>query len=216
MKLSDFNKISIETVSKLFTALTDALKELQGGNTLADTVRDNKLFCILWEVQVWCCNRVMEHDRKKEKYLKMDGRKLLREMYMRMATIHHYGACMGRDLKGLSWHIEENGRFALMLGECDLNLEHSVLDIRREDSPNGTLFCIGYDPDIDCDDKDSALFGRYENALNFCCSFKDGDNTETRDLTVFDRYPHREMLRDVLAGIDMIADMAADTKEEKK
>ena len=207
MKLSDFNGLSIETVSKLFSTLTAALKELQGGDTLANAVR-NKLFCAMWELQAKSCNRVMEHDRKKAKYEKMDGRELFRELYLRMKNLHHF--------KGLSWHVEENGRFGLMLGDCALNLEHSISDMRRDGCPEGTLFCIGYDPYIDCEDRDSALFGRYENALNFCCSFKDGDAEETRDVTFFDRYPHREMLRDVLAGIDMIGDMATEKDSENK
>ena len=73
------------------------------------------------------------------------------------------------------------------------------------------VYAIGYDPDIDCDDPNGDCYQHYEEALNFLCELNihEPDNTEHRDVALCHRsWQHREVLRDTLASLDMIADMA--------
>jgi len=205
--IKDFNRLSIETCEALLHALCTATVELQGNDTFADAVEHSGLFSDLVPLQFMLNENVRTRDGLKY-YKVKEMTSLLRLLYQRMQMYHHYGACKGRELPGIKWSEESNGRFVLSLNECAINLTHSIRDERRPNSPEGKVFCIGFDPNIDCEESTSPLFEHYENALNFCCEFKDENGgVECRDITLLDRYPYRKMVRDILAGLDAIADM---------
>lgn len=203
----DFNRLSIETCEALLHALCTATDELQGSDTFANAVEHSGLFCDLVPLQLMLNENVRTRDGMKY-YKVKDMTSLLRLLYQRMQMFYNYGACKGRELPGVEWSMESDGRFVLRLEECSINLTHSIQDERRPNFPDGKVFCIGFDPNLDCEDSGSPLFEHYEEALNFCCEFKDDNgNIECRDITLFDRYPYRKMVRDILAGLDAIAEM---------
>ena len=217
MEQKDFNRLTIEANNKLLDAVCGAMKELQGEQRFADAVVENDLLAQLVPVQIMGGERLLEHDRAKLKYEHMSLNELLAALYNIMQTYHHYGACKGRELKGLCWRIDDHDVFAIILKDCALNMEHSITDEARLnpeyngtiDELEGRLFCIGYDPDIDCNDPDGEFYGHYDEPLSFCAEFKDeDDNVECRDVTICNVLNHRELLRDLLAELDVIADMA--------
>lgn len=203
----DFNRLSFETCEALLHALCAATDELQGSDTFENAVAHSELFCDLVPMQLMVNDNMRARDGLK--YFKVkEMTSLLHLLYQRMQMYHHYGACKGRELPGIKWSEEANGRFVLSLNECAINLTHTICDERRPNSPEGKVFCIGFDPNIDCEESTSPLFEHYENALNFCCEFKDENGgVECRDITLLDRYPYRKMVRNILAGLDAIAEM---------
>lgn len=207
MEQKDFNRLSIEANNKLLDAVCGATKELQGGQHFIDAVVENDLLAQLVPVQIMGGERALEHDRAKLKYEHMSLDELLAALYNVMQTYHHYGACKGRELKGLCWQIDDV--FVITLKDCALNMEHSITDENHDTSPKGRLFCIGYDPDIDCNDPGGEFYGHYEESLSFYAEFKDEDeNVDRRAVTICNVWNHRELLRDLLAELDVIADMA--------
>jgi len=209
MEQKDFNRLSIEANNKLLGAVCDAMKELQGEQRFTDAVIENDLLAHLLPVQIMGGRRLAEHDRAKMKYEHMSLNELLAALYSVMQTYHHYGACKGRELKGLCWRIDDHDVFAIILKDCALNMEHSITDEDHDTFPKGRLFCIGYDPDIDCNDPGGEFYGHYEESLSFCAEFKDEDDSvECRDVALCNVWHHKELLRDLLAELDVIADMA--------
>lgn len=206
----DFNRLSIETCEALLHALCAATDELQGSDTFADAVEHNELFGDLVPMQLMLSDNVRARDGLKY-YKVKDMTSLLRLLYQRMQMLHNYGACKGRELPGIEWSVESDGQFVLRLEECAINLTHSIQDERRPNFPNGKVVCIGFDPNIDCENSGSPLFERYDEALYFRCEFKDDNgDVECLDITLFDRYPFRKMVRDILGGLDAISKMAND------
>ena len=211
----DINRLTKETNYQLFDALTKAMKEIQGDRETGQAICDSGLYCDMWDMQAATFARVVKHDRKLQQYQRMEMGDLLKELYLRMQMLHHYGACHGRPLPGIAW-TEEDGRFVINLRDCAVNMEHSICDEQRLPGWNrsiselsGTLHSIEYDPGIDCESGE--LEGHYEEALNFLCELNihEPDNTEHRDVIIYHRsWQHREVLRDTLASLDMIADMA--------
>lgn len=217
MEQKDFNRLTIEANNKLLSAVCGAMKELQGERRFADAVMENDLLAQLAPVQIMGGERAFEHDRAKLKYVHMSLNELLAALYNVMQTYHHYGACKGRELKGLCWRIDDDDVFVIALKDCALNMEHSITDEARLgpeykgtiDELEGRLFCIGYDPDIDCNDPDGEFYQHYEGAMSFYAEFKDeDDNVERRNVTICNVWNHRELLRDLLAELDIIADKA--------
>lgn len=207
--IKDFNRLSIETLHNLLQAVITAEKELQGDETFEQAVGHSGLFCDLVPIQLMAFENMKK--RRSMKYCKMQMHDLLRELYQRMQMFHHYSECKGRELPGISHRMEDNGVFTIILNECALNLEHSFKDHHAEyydKTRDGKLFCIGLNLPLlekeDPESKDSHLYGEYDEFLNFCCLFD--DDNEYRDI-----YPgeddHATAIRDILAGLDAIAEM---------
>lgn len=216
-KTADMNRVSYETAAQLSSVLLRATNEIKGERTVGEAV-ESKIYCDLFDMQTMAFFRQLRVDRRKQQYEGMDMPELLKALYDSVVMYHHYGACKSRDLKGIAWSME-GSVFVLRLGECAVNMEHSVFDevtfhddnLRETDKDNESykcrLFAIGYDSDIDCESGEHK--GHYEEALNFLCEFKDWDgNVETRDVALCDVWHHKELLRDILAQLNVIADMA--------
>ena len=220
MEQKDFNRLTIEANNKLMGAVCNAMMELQGEQRFADAVMENDLLAQLTPVQVMSSRRMFDHDRAKLKYERMSLNELLAALYNVIQTYHHYGACKGRDLPGIAWYMDDDDVFIITLKDCALNMEHSITDEARLpgyegsiDELEGRLFCIAYDPDIDCNDPDGEFYGHYEESLSFYAEFEDeDDNVDRRNVTICDVWNHRELLRDLLAELDIIADMANKTE----
>lgn len=219
----DINRLTKETNYQLFDALTKAMEEIQCDRETAQTICDSELYCDMWNLQAAAFARVVKHDRKLQQYQRMEMGDLLKQLYLRMQMLHHYGACHGRPLPGIAW-TENNGRFVIQLRDCAVNMEQSITDETRLPGwegtigeLSGTLYAIGYDPDIDCESGE--LQGHYEEALNFLCELNtdNPDATELRDVTLYHRsWQHKDLLRDTLASLDMISDLANESINENK
>lgn len=216
--VQDVHRLTIETCRILANAFCAAEKELQGDKELTDIITESKMFCDCFTLNTVLTNRLLSTASARLPYHKMKYGELLKELYQRMQTYHHYGACHGRELSGISWK-EENERFVLRLGECALNMEHSILDekefnkdtlmdcTKEKREYRARLFAIGFDPDVDCESGERA--GHYEDALNFCAEFKDEDgNVECRDVQLVNVWHHSDLLCDILAQLDMIGEIA--------
>lgn len=215
--VQDVSRLTVETCRALANAFCAAEKELHGDKELADIITESEMFCGFFSLNTVLTNRLLSTAKARLPYHKMKYGELLKELYQRMQTYHHYGACHGRELPGISWK-EENERFVLRLGKCALNMEHSILDeknLKRDSLMDCTketgeyrarLFAIGYDPDADCE---SGARADYDEALNFCAEFKDEDgNVECRDVQLVNVSHHSDLLCDILAQLDMIGEIA--------
>lgn len=208
----DQRRLSIETLTALNRAAHDAMKEIQGDRTTAEVVGDSELYCDLMQMSLLGYNRWLDYERKKQQYRDMKMNDLLRELYQRMQMYHHYQECKGRELPGITCRMEQNGVFALVLGECALNLEHTFEDPDAEHYDHqreGRLFCIGLNLPLleteDPENPESHLSGEYDEFLSFCCEF-DADK-EFRDVYPCE-YSHELAIRSILAQLDQIAGMA--------
>ena len=210
----DQRRLSIETLTALNSAAFDAMKEIRGDRTTAEAVGDSELYCDLMQISLLGHNRWLDYERKKQQYRDMDKDALLKELYQRMQMYHHYQECKGRELPGIQCRMEQNGVFALVLGECALNLEHTFEDPDAEHyyhQREGRLFCIGLNiPLLDSEDPEdpqSHLYGEYDEFLSFCCEFTDGDDRECRDVYPSE-YSHDAAIRSILAQLDQIGELA--------
>ena len=214
--LNDINRLTKETNSKLFSVLTTAMRQIEGRRTVQDTISDSYFYGKMWSLQTAAFARSVRHGRKLQQYEDMDMQELLQQLYQRMQMMHHYGACKGRELKGIAW-TEEDGLFVVRLGECAINMEHSICDEcrlpgwdRTINELSGTLCAIGYDPDADPEAPDGYCYQHYEEALRFSCVLNtdDPENAERRDVILYhSSWQHKELIRDTLATLDMIFDM---------
>ncbi len=217
----DVNRLTKEANYELFSALTTAMKQVQGEREVVEAIEDSELYCELLKLQNVAFNRVRKHDHYVQQYQDMEMGELLKQLYQRMQTLHHYGACKGRELKGIDW-TEENGIFIIRLRDCAINMEHSICDEQRLpewsgsiSELNGNLYAIGYDPSINCDDVNDDYYQHYEEALTFLCELNTSnkDATEHRDVTLCSHsWQHRDLLRDTLATLDMIFSMQIQAK----
>ena len=208
MDKKDFYRLSYETNKQLMFAVGDAVNELQGDAEFSDAIK-NDLFVHLLPLQLMAGKQEARIFQRGLKYRKMKLHELLHELYLRMHTYFHYGACHGRELPGISWSMENNDVFVITLKDCAVNLEHSV----KDDDKTGRLFCIGLNIPLlekeNPEDPNSHLYNEYDEFLNFCCEFKDDDgNIECKDVYFMDDWPYTDVLRDVLAGLDLINDIA--------
>ncbi len=210
MDKKDFYRLSYETNKQLMFVVNDAMKELKGDAELEEAIK-NDLFVHLLPLQLMAGKQEARIFQRGLKYVKMKLHELLRELYLRMHTYYHYGACHGRELPGISWKMENNDVFVITLKDCAVNLEHSVKD--DNSTKTGRLFCIGLNVAAleveDPENPDSDMYGEYDEFLNFCCEFKDDDgNIECKDVYFMDEWYYEDVLRDVLAGLDLISDIA--------
>jgi len=207
----DQRRLSIETLTALNTAAHAAMKEIQGDRTTAEVVGDSELYCDLMQISLLGYNRWLDYERKQQQYRDMDMDALLKELYQRMQMYHHYQECKGRELPGIQCRMEKNGVFALVLGECALNLEHTFEDDSTTSGKEGRLFCIGLNipllDSVDPEDPQSHLYGEYDEFLSFCCEFTDGDDRECRDVYPSE-YSHERVIRSILAQLDQIGELA--------
>lgn len=208
----DQRRLSIETLTALNHAAIDAMKEIQGDRTTGETVSDSELYCDLMQMSLLGYNRWLDYVLKKQQYRDMKMNDLLRELYQRMQMYYHYQECKGRELTGITCRMEQSGVFALVLGECAINLEHTFEDPDAEHYDHqreGRLFCIGLNLPLleteDPENPESHLSGEYDEFLSFCCEF-DADK-EFRDV-----YPcensHEAAIRSILAQLDQIGELA--------
>lgn len=212
-RAEDINRMSYETAKELCSSLTQAMKEVENGRGTIDAVDQSELYRELFTMQSLVMSRELKVIRKAMSYHKMEMHELLKVLYEILSMYHHYGACKGRELPGIAWTMERDV-FVLRLGECAVNMEHSVIDKANNDE-KGRLFVIGYDPDVDCESGE--MEGHYEKALNFLCEFKDPDgNVEGRDVTLRNVWHHEVLLRDTLAQLDVIADMMSEGRGKKE
>lgn len=217
----DVNRLTLETTQQVFNALYAASKEIQGERTTGEVISESQTYCDMYVLQNMVSNRLLKFDKARMFYDKLKYNALLKELYLRMQTYHHYGACHGRELPGISWSDYESGGFMLHLGDCALNMEHSILDehtfqqdclsseTKEHYEYDGHLFAIGYDPDTDCEEDEDGWCD-YGKALNFCAEFRDHDGSikECRDVKIVNVHHHAALLRDLLAQMDVIGDMA--------
>lgn len=218
MTMADFNCLSIETNNNLCFAANRAILEIQGDGSFEQAI-NNELFCHLWPIQVFATGRMVKHDRKKLEYEKTDRLIELQKMlHQRLYMLYHYGECKGRELPGIKWHMEKNGVFAIDLKECALNLEHSI----KDDKGEGTAITVWLNLPLlekeDPEDDNSHLAGEYDEFVGFCCQMTDdrGNNPEYRDVYLdCHNWQHKELIRDTLAGLDMIGDMMNEQNENK-
>lgn len=203
----DQRRLSIETLTALNHAAIDAMKEIRGDRTTAEAACDSELYCDLMQMSLLGHNRWLDYERKKQQYRDMNIHDLLRELYQRMQMYYHYQECKGRELPGIQCRMEQNGVFALVLGECALNLEHTFEDDLHDNS-EGRLFCIGLNLPLleteDPENPESHLSGEYDEFLSFCCEF-DADK-EFRDVYPSE-YSHEAAIRSILAQLDQIAEL---------
>ena len=221
---TDVNRMTMETLSELSTAVFHAMKEVQGDRTTGEAVCQSEVYCDLYGLSALGFDRFRATELRKTQYRNHTLHDLLKELYQRMKMFHHYAVAKGVDLPGIKW-TEESGIFVIHLRDCALNMEHSLTDESRlpgwDDSITrleGRLYAIGYDPDIDPDDPHGDCYQHYEAALNFLCELNihDEDNTEHRDVTLCHHsWWHRDLLRDTLAQLDVIADMGNEQAEKK-
>ena len=225
-RAEDINRMSYETAKELWSSLTQAMKEVENGRGTIGAVDQSELYCELFTIQSLVMSRELKVIRKAMSYHKKEMRELLKVLYEILSMYHHYGACKGRELPGIAWTMEGDV-FVLRLGECAVNMEHSVFDestycederrsacVCKEDY-NGRLFAITYDTDIDCESGENK--GHYEKALNFLCEFKDPDgNIETRDVAICNTWRHEALLRDTLAQLDVISEMMLEGRGKKE
>lgn len=204
----DQRRLSIETLTALNRAAHDAMKEIQGDRTTAEAVSDSELYCDLMQISLLGYNRWLDYERKKQQYRDMKMDDLLKALYQRMQMYHHYQECKGRELPGITCRMEQNGVFALVLGECAINLEHTFED-DLHDNVEGRLFCIGLNLPLleteDPENPESHLSGEYDEFLSFCCEF-DADK-EYRDVYPSE-YSHEAAIRSILAQLDQIGELA--------
>lgn len=204
----DQRRLSIETLTALNLAAIAAMKEIQGDRTTAEVVGDSELYCELMQMSLLGYNRWLDYERKKQQYRDMKMNDLLKELYQRMQMYHHYQECKGRELTGITCRMEQNGVFALVLGECALNLELTFEDDLHDNS-EGRLFCIGLNLPLleteDPENPESHLSGEYDEFLSFCCEF-DADK-EYRDVYPSE-YSHERAIRSILAQLDQIGELA--------
>ena len=145
-RLQDMRRLSIETLTALNCAAYDAMKEIQGDRTREQVVRESELYCDLMAASLLGYNRWLDYQRKKQEYRDMSLHELMKTLYQRMHMYYHYQECKGRELPGIQCRMEQSGVFALVLGECAINLEHTFEDPYAEHCDHqreGRLFCIG-------------------------------------------------------------------------
>lgn len=210
----DFNRLSIETACKLGRAVSEAMDELKGDGDTA-TAMDNPLYRQLASISLGADLRMMRHDRKKLKYEKMTLAELQKALYQRLQTYYHYGYAKGRELPGIKWHEEPNCEFVIDLGECAVNMEHGIHD----DEKTGKAIRLSLDSFLlesqDPDDEESQYFGDYYRFFYF--SFEDPDGTDYIHEVVIedDEWDSLQILRDTLASLDLITDMAMEDAKKK-
>lgn len=209
MMMKDVNRLTIETANRLFATTTDAMDELKGKDSFSRAVK-NELFCRLLPIQQMAWKRVAEHDAKETGYVRADFPNLVKMLYQDLYTLYHYGACKGRELPGIAWHLETNGVFAIDLKNCAVNMEHSVVDGDKK----GKAFKVWLDAPVpatnspesdDCPNK-----GRYDKFVGFACEWRDDhDNIEYYDVQLdAGNHSHQELIRDILAELDVTEEMA--------
>lgn len=208
----DQRRLSIETLTALNHAALDAMKEIRGDRTTTEAAGDSELYCDLMQMSLLGYNRWLDYERKKQKYHDMKMDDLLKELYQRMHLYYHWQEAEGRRVPGITCRMEQNGVFALVLGECALNLEHTFEDPDAEHCDHqreGRLFCIGLNLPLleteDPENPESHLSGEYDEFLSFCCEF-DADK-EFRDVYPSE-YSHERAIRSILAQLDQIAELA--------
>lgn len=213
-RLQDMRRLSIETLKALNCAAHNAMNEIQGDRTPGQAVSDSELYCDLFQMSLLGYNRWLDYERKKQQYRKMKLHDLLKELYQRMQMYYHWQEAEGREIPGIQCRMDQNGVFALVLGECALNLEHTFIDPGADlydHQRKGKLFCIGLNLPLleneDPENPDSHLSDEYDEFLNFCCDFYDGK--EYRDVYPCE-YSHEEVIRSILAQLDQIGELASE------
>ncbi len=216
----DQRRLSIETLTALNHAAIDAMKEIQGDRTTGEAISDSELYCELMQISLLGYNRWLDCERKKQQYRDMKMDDLLKALYQRMQMYYHYQECKGRELPGITCRMEQNGVFALVLGECALNLEHTFEDPDAEHYDHqreGRLFYIGLNLPLleteDPENPESHLSGEYDEFLSFCCEF-DADK-EFRDVYPCE-YSHELVIRSILAQLDQIGELAGEERKREQ
>jgi hypothetical protein len=130
---------------------------------------------------------------------------LLERLYQLMQQFHHYAACKGADLPGIVWEMEASGIFAIKLGDCAVNMEHSFQDgltpVR--------LVAVGLNlPLLESDDPesgDSDSRGEYGKFLLFRCKAPDEDGI--RDIYPCDHWVNCSAIANIFGSLDIIKEM---------
>lgn len=208
----DQRRLSIETLTTLNLAAHAAMKEIRGDRTTAEAAGDSELYCELMQMSLLGYDRWIDYERKQQQYRDMEMDDLLKELYQRMQLYYHWQEAEGRRVPGIACRTEQNGVFALVLGECAINLEHTFEDPDAEhydQQREGRLFCIGLNIPLleteDPENPESHLSGEYDEFLSFCCEF-DADK-EFRDIYPSE-YSHEAAIRSILAQLDQIGELA--------
>lgn len=207
----DFNRLSGEAIGKLCDATHDAMKELQGDNSVSDAVCNSELYCSLFPLSVMACNHYFKREKAKLSYLKMEMGELLKELYLRMQMYYNYGECKGRDLPGIAWHMEPTGVFAITLRDCAVNMEQPFKE-ESWDRP-ARLFAIGLNLTLleseDPEDEGSHLAGEYDEFVTFTCEVRDPGTgeSECRDIYPSPNHCNEEAIRSILGSLDLISKM---------
>ena len=201
-------RMSIETVRDLSQALSKATAEIQGERTRGVTVADSELYCDMLPMQLTIGNLWLWREKFNDKYARMEMPELLKELYLRLQMLYHYGECKGRELQGVAWSMEPNGVFCLTLRDCMVNMEHTFKEVCPD--REGRLFAVGLNLPLlereDPESQDSHLCGEYDEFVSFCCEFKDSKGTEIKDVYPDNNYTNEKAIRNILGGLDLISE----------
>lgn len=213
MNNNNYNRLTIETANQMFQAATDALNQMQGDNKFGDMVLNSKAFCDTLPVQHLAWQRVAEHEAKKTAYDNLYMGDLHKLLYDKLLDIYHRAACKEQKVPGISWGLEPNGVFAVDLGECAVNMEHSV----SKDGKHGTAFTVWLQAPVNANEdprrEDSECYNNYGPFVGYSCEWKNSDGSkdyhdyDVSVIDISDINAYEALLRDTLADFDVIADM---------
>lgn len=230
---TDVNRMTMETLSELSIAVCHAMKEVQGDRTTGEAVCQSEVYCDLLGLSALGFDRFRATELRKMEYRNHTLHDLLKELYQRMQMFHRIAVIEGADLPGIKWTLKQgkyerpgiepqqaDGEyFVLHLKDCALNLEHSFIDPNDKicDCPTeGRLIAIrlnlGLLQEEDPEVGESHLWDEYDEFLDFQTEFD--DEKDIRNVYPCE-YSHERAIRDTLAQLDVIADMANEQGDEK-
>ena len=207
-RVCDLYRMSIETVKNLSCALNDAIKDVQRDRTTEKMVMSSELYGDMLPLQLSVSNLWIWREKFNDKYIRMEMPELLKELYLRLQMLYHYGECKGSELQGIAWSMEPNGVFCLTLRDCLVNMEHTFKEVCPD--REGRLFAVGLNLPLlereDPESQDSHLCGEYDEFVSFCCEFKTSKGTEIKDVYPDKNYTNEQAIRNILGSLDLISD----------
>ena len=205
-RVLDLYRLSIGTIKKLSSALSDATKEVQGERTMSEAVTDCPLYGEMLPMELSIGNMLLFRAKHIDKYRKMEWMELLKELYLRMQNFYKYGYVDNGNLPGIAWSIDKNGVFCLTLRDCMVNMEYDVKDENFPDDEPCRLFAIGLNMPLlereDPEDPESHLAGEYDEFVTFTCEFD--ELGEYRDVYP-SHYTFTEAMRNILGSLDILS-----------
>lgn len=213
-RIRDIYRLSIENLHRLSSALIAAEKDIQRDQTLSEVVCGSSLFSDVLLMQMSVSNQWLRRERCNDKYNRMKMGDLLERLYQLMQQFHHYAACKGADLPGIVWEMEASGIFAIKLGDCAVNMEHSFRSGPEEEPLQ--LVTIGLNlPLLEYEDPESegSGTGQYDRFLLFRCKAPDEDGI--RDIYPYDHWVNCSAIANIFGSLDIIKEMKMPEESSK-